>query len=160
MTAKLSAEEQDALERRAVEAPQGWVGVDKSTLLRLLAEVKELRERDRTLSRQIERRAMGRDEGSAELLSENAQLAAHRDTLLAQVRAAEWRDIATAPQDGTPVIVCAGDIVGEARYIGEDGDEGWWWAGTDPGDYHASRIDVPVSHWQPLPPPPAREGSE
>ena len=37
--------------------------------------LEELRERDRTLSRQLERRANGRDEGSDALLAENARMA-------------------------------------------------------------------------------------
>lgn len=74
-----------------------------------------------------------------------------------------WRDIATAPKDGTSVLLGASGLV-EVGYWQDfheaetecgvpvecDVDEGWygsldiWPSGKQP------------THWQPLPPPPAR----
>jgi hypothetical protein len=80
-----------------------------------------------------------------------------------------WRDIASAPLDRTPILVAVpakdgGFIVGEAYYFPEsDGSgEGWWWAGTSPGEYYDSPIiELNVgdpAFWMPLPPPPTRSG--
>lgn len=73
-----------------------------------------------------------------------------------------WQPIATAPKDGTPIIIhTEGGLIGEARWQGEGSDEGWWWAGTDPGDYHSSRIEeYEVAHWMPLPAPPSAPTGE
>lgn len=75
-----------------------------------------------------------------------------------------WRTIETAPKDGTPHIICAmvnGPIVGEATYHAlENADEGWWWANTGPGDYHAEKISPEPFAWRPLPAPPAAQEEE
>lgn len=77
----------------------------------------------------------------------------------------EWKDIATAPKDGTSVIVAVpvewnpGWCIGEAHYRPEvlgDG-EGWWWANTTPGEYTATSLAEwhrDPTHWMPLPAPP------
>lgn len=74
----------------------------------------------------------------------------------------EWQPIETAPDDKTPVLIAVpnkdrdGYLVGEAYFDGEH--DGWWWAGTDYGDYHGGPIiEVnywPPTHWMPLPEPP------
>ena len=82
----------------------------------------------------------------------------------------EWRDIETFELSGQahPVIVAVPDrdggwLVGEAWLCAEEGDtlweNGWWWAGTSPGEYHDSPIIEmnygPPKWWKPLPLPPA-----
>lgn len=82
----------------------------------------------------------------------------------------EWRPIETFELSGQahPVIVAVPDrdggwLVGEAWLRAEDGDtlweNGWWWAGTSPGEYHDSPIIEmnygPPKWWKPLPLPPA-----
>lgn len=61
-----------------------------------------------------------------------------------------------------PVIIAAGNAVGEAWFRDPDGandswESGWWWAGTGPGEYACSPVaeinDAP-SRWMPLPAPP------
>ncbi|GAA0768610.1 hypothetical protein [Brevundimonas olei] len=102
----------------------------------------------------------------------------HRDALASILTEAaaciremvEWRPIETFELSGQehPVIVAAPDrdggwIVGEAWFRAEEGDSlwenGWWWAGTSPGEYHDSPIIEmnygPPKWWKPLPLPPA-----
>lgn len=82
----------------------------------------------------------------------------------------EWRPIETFELSGQahPVIVAVPDrdggwLVGEAWLRAEEGDtlweNGWWWAGTSPGQYHDSPIIEmnygPPKWWKPLPLPPA-----
>ncbi len=82
----------------------------------------------------------------------------------------EWRPIETFELSGQahPVIVAVPDrdggwLVGEAWLRAEEGDtlweNGWWWAGTSPGEYHDSPIIEmnygPPKWWKPLPLPPA-----
>lgn len=61
----------------------------------------------------------------------------------------EWRPIKTGPKDGTLVLLFVPNsalmeiVIG--RYDPEDGD----WL-MDFGN-HASPIDIPVTHWMPLP---------
>lgn len=76
-----------------------------------------------------------------------------------------WQPIESAPKDATSVIVCAvGDgrqVVGEAYYRDEHPERGWWWANMSWGDYHADTLEAGgfvVTHWQPLPEPPTKEG--
>lgn len=76
----------------------------------------------------------------------------------------EWQDISTAPKDGTAVLLCIdGDVIGEAywySYTDREQDQGWWWANTGPGDYHADRISIVGPHpafWMPLPAPPKQD---
>jgi hypothetical protein len=92
-----------------------------------------------------------------------------RAALVAAMRAA-WRPIESAPKDGTTVFV---HVPGESRYptaaqfssreyfeeqygAPEYMDEGWYWAFGYPSDFHEDTIEP--THWQPLPPPPAKEG--
>jgi hypothetical protein len=65
-----------------------------------------------------------------------------------------WRNIKTAPTDGTRIILglttAAGKWVGEG-YCDPDGN-GWFVANT----HHTDATDGSISptHWQPLPEPP------
>lgn len=64
--------------------------------------------------------------------------------------AEEWRDIASAPKDGTAII---GGGNGWAAEIAYDPDaKGWWLAQTHPTDAHDGEM-LPT-HWRQLPPPP------
>lgn len=65
---------------------------------------------------------------------------------------AAWQPIETAPKSETNIIVCTPEgLVGEAKFYDEA--ERWYWAGSDPSDYHDGSIDV-VAYWMPLPVPP------
>lgn len=66
-----------------------------------------------------------------------------------------WRPMETAPQDETPVLISTASLVGEARYLPDDGN--WWWAQTDPCDYASCAILNPTG-WQPLPPTQGEKG--
>lgn len=80
-----------------------------------------------------------------------------------KLRASEWQPIATAPKDGTPVMV-RGPLIGEGHtriYISESrwcpGSPGYvpefqkgFWEFTVPG-YHGG---IAATHWLPLPNPP------
>lgn len=79
-----------------------------------------------------------------------------------------WQDIASAPKDGTNIIIAVtggpnGPTVCEAYFCVDDeyGAE-WWLASTGPANYYHGPIsDIMhgnVSHWQPLPSPPASAG--
>lgn len=83
----------------------------------------------------------------------------------------KWRDIETAPRDGTRVLLAMGD--GDVR-------DGWWdgevelvahptidqmiWRGAwVDGEVHGSiwglvKVEYDPTHWQPLPSPPENEG--
>lgn len=64
-----------------------------------------------------------------------------------------WRPIASAPQDGTEIILLQGERVGAACWVtwpqtpAEDEGAGWT-IGYDGNEWSAP------SHWMPLPPPP------
>lgn len=60
----------------------------------------------------------------------------------------EWRDISTAPKDGTEVLVCLGEITCVATWNLWDGEEAW----RDHYGFHFS-----PTHWMPLPAPPITE---
>ncbi len=69
----------------------------------------------------------------------------------------EWQDIATAPKDGTEILVWDGGFQYVA-WIGDthaapSGDKDWVF-GAPGGDYDEFPIVEPT-HWTPLPPPPA-----
>ncbi len=69
--------------------------------------------------------------------------------------ALEWRTMETAPKDGEHVLLFDGESgVGEAAFHPDE--DGWWWAGTDPTDFHDGRVWSPAK-WQPLPPPPKEQ---
>ncbi|UXO93952.1 hypothetical protein Pan3_30 [Pseudanabaena phage Pan3] len=63
-----------------------------------------------------------------------------------------WRDIETAPRDGTRVTVGSTDgwVVGDAYWCEED--ESWRELNNHPTDVWGWPIEP--THWQPLPPPP------
>jgi len=66
-----------------------------------------------------------------------------------------WRDIATAPRDGTPILVanaCNGAVY-DARWEERGGNGPGWVDGVI--DLCEDEIVYSPSHWQPLPPPPA-----
>ena len=84
----------------------------------------------------------------------------------------EWKDISTAPKDGTDIIGCYwcdwGD--GTTSYYGPwtmAWRHGKWvpsWDGATVIDYQSDfgtdykTLDSNPSHWMPLPPPPAPKG--
>lgn len=81
-----------------------------------------------------------------------------RQFLLAMEERA-WRDISTAPRDGTEVLlygIWSGEISGDDPtpdlYIGSCSYEKWVVSG---GDYYAAYINP--SKWMPLPAPPPEE---
>jgi hypothetical protein len=63
-----------------------------------------------------------------------------------------WRPLATAPLDGTAVIIAVGRIVGEASHWGHG--LGWYWAGNSPT---TQSVAVEPDVWQPLPLSPIAE---
>lgn len=84
-----------------------------------------------------------------------------------------WRPIDTAPRPsatremiiiavphwaGTPEGSAPRWIVGEAYWHEGDGEadrnQGWWWAGTSPGEHYDEKIWPEPEWWQPLPLPP------
>lgn len=82
-----------------------------------------------------------------------------------------WRDIASAPRDGTKVLICGGTFGDDTSLGGPypfDGVSIAHWTGIDfPGDmpwegnpchsHDDYRRHLPT-HWQPLPSPPSAEG--
>lgn len=71
----------------------------------------------------------------------------------------EWRDISTAPKDGTEIIIAGRDWVscaswGETKYHGSG-----WLDACDLAHYdsYTARPLSGVTHWAPLPPPPEKE---
>ena len=64
-----------------------------------------------------------------------------------------WRDISTAPRDGTRILVWRAHEPGkEHLQVGVDKWKGGCW--------YRSRTMMQPTHWQPLPPPPGEEVSE
>lgn len=78
----------------------------------------------------------------------------------------EWKTIATAPKDGTPVLLCDERTESmrwavwalnpeHAKYLPEQDFLGWR-DGTL--EARGSIVGVMATHWQPLPAPPQRSG--
>lgn len=83
------------------------------------------------------------------------------------LRGQAWRDIATAPKDGTTVLlyreVAPFTVVGYGRWEEAFGISGWISYGFHRGGDDASNLGLASpTHWQPLPAPPARpqEGAQ
>ena len=87
------------------------------------------------------------------LARENGQLRAEIERLRAALREREWRDIATAPKDGTEVVLWGPCRPSNSRSLyGRDANIGWWSNGA-----WSTRVGGEVceaTHWQPLEPPP------
>lgn len=69
--------------------------------------------------------------------------------------AAKWRPIETAPKDEAVLIFIPGTepaLEIEIAHCSSDDPDGDWYPATWP---LASPIDMPPSHWMPLPSPPA-----
>lgn len=66
-----------------------------------------------------------------------------------------WREIETAPKDGTHLLLGSepDQWVGEGYYEA-DGDRGWYQAGSHWTDPHDGSMNP--THWQPMPGPPQR----
>lgn len=116
----------------------------------------------------------------SETIVEVGERRIHAENLMAMAAACirelvEWRPIETFDGCGQarPAIVAVPTkegawIVGEAWLRAEEEgatyDNGWWWAGTGPDDYHDSPIYEMShhrggpTHWLPLPSPPADRG--
>ncbi len=67
--------------------------------------------------------------------------------------APKWRPIETAPRDGTLFLAYVpGSAISEMVFCRRDTDDEDWM--MDWGN-EATVIDIPVTHWMPLPNPPA-----
>lgn len=74
-------------------------------------------------------------------------------------RASQWRDIETAPKDGTHIMACRGPFTSNwtfaqapayvCHWWNNPGEEGWYLSSGDSG-----QISWHPTHWQPLPQPP------
>ena len=74
---------------------------------------------------------------------------------LAEVDREEWRDIATAPKDGTHILGFNGDAMAAIYFHRNDPDmvvEGEWDL-SEPGE-HPTEDRWEPTHWMPLPSPP------
>ncbi len=82
--------------------------------------------------------------------------------LLSQSSAGGWRDIASAPKDGTKVLLGRFTTVLPAERNGHI-DVDWYRLPTDNRGYvgwgHFNPGSWPATHWQPLPPPPTPEAT-
>lgn len=69
----------------------------------------------------------------------------------------EWQDISTAPRDGTWVLACIrGFVPGVVQWCDKRGH----WSEFEYGDAPEgddTEVDWQLTHWMPLPPPPAAE---
>lgn len=93
-----------------------------------------------------------------------AALLAIQATEARMAAAVEWQDIATAPKDGTCVLLYKPDerMVGEYTLAGYWGEwpgypEGWIAADGKPQGYFSEAANAPQgypTHWLPLPAPP------
>ncbi|KQY96411.1 DUF551 domain-containing protein [Brevundimonas sp. Root1423] len=84
-------------------------------------------------------------------------LASHQ-ALVSPAEQVGWRDIATAPRDGTTILVanvCNGAIY-DVHWQDEGGNGAGWVDGTT--DSYEDLIVYEPSHWMPLPTPPADRG--
>ena len=70
-----------------------------------------------------------------------------------------WRDISSAPKDGTPILCFYGNGYGMRRYSVR-----YWSSGTWGNHYREEWVDewrqirnAQPTHWMPLPPPPVVE---
>lgn len=83
-----------------------------------------------------------------------AKLRARDDEITRLRSLTKWRDISTAPKDGTPILA-----------VDRNGWREMWWVtnGTDYADYWQDHYDSEPepTHWAPLPlpPPPEKENT-
>jgi hypothetical protein len=74
--------------------------------------------------------------------------------------ASGWQPIETAPRDGTEVLLTDGEDVGggfwdsEKLSFAKRSGPGWFWE-MDRADLPSARKIIGITHWMPLPPPPA-----
>lgn len=83
-----------------------------------------------------------------QLLSQNNGNSGEREKVIE-----EWQPIETAPRDGTNIIVYRPKFHG--NYIPQVGTDYWMTKGLFVPTWGKSRKDVPPTHWQPFPKPPA-----
>jgi hypothetical protein len=84
--------------------------------------------------------------------------------VLVEKMARAWRsDMENAPRDGTPILAWAPDSMWEApfivRWFDDDldpDDSGWF----ERPDFTGGPVDVEITHFMPLPPPPSQTGEE
>jgi hypothetical protein len=75
--------------------------------------------------------------------------------LLNERAKAGWQDISTAPKDGTVVDLWRGPRDGYPGHMAREAkwvDGYWWWKSNK-----YQEQDDNISHWMPIPPPPATE---
>ena len=68
----------------------------------------------------------------------------------------EWRDISTAPKDGTRFLGTGGGLIRRVEIVNYNERVGCWCAENitmDDTDYEPEGYNRPT-HWMPLPPPP------
>lgn len=69
----------------------------------------------------------------------------------------EWQPIETAPKDGTRILLVTSSGRPRRIFMGSYTDKGSWWPWrVDQTNYHINQSDL--THWMPLPPPPAGQG--
>lgn len=73
----------------------------------------------------------------------------------------EWRDISTAPKDGTVIDVWVNDPDGPHRQTNVFWDDGYWvlrrnrWSSVEAFFDENGVPKIKITHWRPLPPPPS-----
>lgn len=63
-----------------------------------------------------------------------------------------WRDVSTAPKDGTPIWAYWCDDQVRMQWLNTEGYHGWIFSDQDMPDMCPD--PMPPTHWMPLPPPP------
>ena len=148
-----STRELVALMREAADAldsspllPEGWVAVPREVTEELV---------------RIAESGQNHDEGAFDEDCEVCQTLSRVRAALSTAPAppSPWREIASAPKDGTTILLAYSDGgVVEGRYI-DNTSKGYPWAGFIARSMYPQKPGVHVTHWMPLPPAPEVKGS-